>query len=426
VIGSLLLIGLLGVGQADEGIDQAVRLQVVRLVRELDDDQLDRREAAERGLIALGPDVLDLLPPVTRRTSAEAKVRLERIRRALEQAAAEAAAQASVVTLSGTMLLSEAFAAVEKQTGNKIVDWRKRFHQQQGDPQVTVDFAKTPFWAALDDLLDQARMTVYNFGGEPGAVTVIARTQEEFTRVGRATYSGLFRFEGTRLQAIRDLRNPANQSLRLSMEVAWEPRISPIVLQVPLDSLEAIDDQGNQLTIDDRRSRFEVPVESNISASELVVPLALPPRTVQSIGSLKGTLWALVPGAVEAFEFGDLQNARSVQQRRAGVTVILDQVRRNADLHEVRIRVQFDKAQNALESHRGWIYNNDAYLLDSDGNRVEHAGLQATRQAETEVGVAYLLEDIEGGLEGCKFVYKTPAAIVKMPVKYELKDIQLP
>ncbi len=107
------------------------------------------------------------------------------------------------------------------------------------------------------------------------------------------------------------------------------------------------------------------------------------------------------------------------------MTVVLEQVRKNVDVYELRLRVRFDQAQNALESHRNWIYNNEAYFLGPDGQRFEHVGLQAFRQAENEVGVAYL-SDREGGLAGCKFVYKTPAVLIQMPVPFELKDIPLP
>lgn len=151
----------------------------------------------------------------------------------------------------------------------------------------------------------------------------------------------------------------------------------------------------------------------------------LPDRSVKEIKTLSGTLMALVPGRVETFEFTDLATARNVQQRRGGVTLLLEQTFKNVGLYDVRIRVQFDKAANALESHRGWIYNNDAYMLDPSGQRVENAGIEATRQAINEIGLSYKFV-LDDGLAGHTFVYKTPAAIVRMPVNYELRDIKLP
>jgi len=132
-----------------------------------------------------------------------------------------------------------------------------------------------------------------------------------------------------------------------------------------------------------------------------------------------------LPGRVETFEFDNLPDAKNVEQTRAGVTVIVDQVRKNVDVDEVRLTVRFEQARNALESHRNWIYNNEAYFVAPDGQRFEHAGLQAFRQAANEVGVAYLT-DRDGGLAGCKFVYKTPALLIQTPVAFELKEIPLP
>jgi hypothetical protein len=107
------------------------------------------------------------------------------------------------------------------------------------------------------------------------------------------------------------------------------------------------------------------------------------------------------------------------------VSVVVDQVRKNNEVWEVRMRVVFDKAAGALESHLGWIFNNEAYLENPAGEQVQYATLETTRQTENEVGVAYLF-DVPEGLKGHTFVYKTPVAIVNMPVEYELKDLELP
>ena len=213
----LLLIGATLPGQAAADAGDELPLQVRRLVRQLDDAQRSTREAAERGLIELGPPALDLLPVPGRDTSAEVKVRLERVRKALEAGVAEAAAQPSRVTLHGELALSAALADLQQQTGNRIVDFRQRFGQQPGDPKLLLDFEKAPFWTAFDSLLDQAGLTVYNFSGEIGALAVVARDQNERKRAEGAVYQGLFRFEVLRVQAIRELRNPASHSLRLAL-----------------------------------------------------------------------------------------------------------------------------------------------------------------------------------------------------------------
>jgi len=419
-----LLVGGTLLGQAGDPGDE-LRLEVRRLVRQLDDAQRATREAAERRLIELGPAALDLLPGPGRDTSAEVKVRLERVRKTLEAAVAEAAAQPARVTLQGDLALSAALAELQRQTGNRIVDFRQRFGQQASDPQLSLAFEKTAFWPAFDSLLDQAGLTVYNFSGELGALAVVARDEHERNRAETGVYQGLFRFEVLRVQAVRDLRNPANHALRLALELAWEPRVSPILLQIPLAQLRATDESGQPIPVGTPRASLEVPVENSLPAAEVQLPLVLPERRVARIDTLQGLVSAILPGRVETFEFSDLPGAKNVEQTRAGVTVVVEQVRKNGDVDEVRLTVRFDEAANALESHRNWIYNNEAYFLAPDGQRYEHAGLQAFRQAANEVGVAYL-SDREGGLAGCKFVYKTPALLIQVPVAFEIKQIPLP
>jgi len=132
-----------------------------------------------------------------------------------------------------------------------------------------------------------------------------------------------------------------------------------------------------------------------------------------------------MPGRVETFTFENLAKAKDVEQKKAGATVVLQDVRKNGDVYDVRMVLRFDKAANALDSHRGWVLSNEVYLLDAKGVKNEPAGYETTRQTPTEVGFAFKFV-IDGTLDGHKFVYKTPAAIVEKQVKYELSDILLP
>jgi hypothetical protein len=366
-----------------------------------------------------------LLPPVSKSTTAEVKLRLERIRNQLEKAAGAAAAEGSRVTLQGEFPLSAALAALAQQTGNRFLDLREKFGQEPRDPKVKAQFDRALFWEALDRLLDQAGLTLYHFGGQEGTLGIVARRDGDVTRAERASYSGLFRFEGLRMQAVRDLRNPRNDGLRLMLEVAWEPRVAPILLQLPLAELQATDEAGGAIGIDSPKAKLEVPVENAIPTAELTVPLNLPARGVTKIAALSGTLSALLPGQVETFEFTDLEAGKTVEQRRAGVTVVLEQVRKNGEVYELRLRVRFEKANDALESHRGWIDSNEAYLVDAEGKRFDRANLEASRSAPNEAVVTYLF-DPDQGLKGCKLVYRTPAVLVRLPVRFTLKDISLP
>ncbi len=411
-------------GQSADAPSESLKDEVTKLTRQLNSPLLASREDAQQKLIALGPGVLEFLPVPTERTSAEEKQRLGQIRDKLQRAQAEASMKATLVTLQGEMKLSEVLAALQKQTGNTVVDQREQLDQQGGDPKIKVDFQQLPFWQALDQLMDQTGLTVYPYI-EQDAVGFQNRPEGDLPRTKRpVSYSGAFRLEGMELLAKRNLRNSEDRRLQLMVEVAWEPRLDPITIQQRLSDIKAIDDAGNAVELEDSQSVLEPQILPGDLTTEMLIPLKLPERGVKEIASLKGKLTAMVPGRVETFRFADLAG-RGVEQRKAGVAVILDQVRRNNEIWEIRVLVRFDKAAGALESHRGWVFNNEAYLETKDGQRINFDGFETTRQTEQDVGMAYYF-DLEKGPQGLTFVYKTPSVVTLLPVEYEIKNLPLP
>jgi len=239
-----------------------------------------------------------------------------------------------------------------------------------------------------------------------------------------ACYAGPFRIEPVRVLARRELRDPEGQSLQVALEVAWEPRLKPISLVQRMEDLRVVDEKGEELPLDDTQAELEV-AGGEATAIELILPLELPPRRVQEIASLKGRLTAMIPGKVETFTFDDVMNVRNVTKKAAGVAVTVSQVRKNNELWEVRMRVRFDRAGGALQSHRGWILDNEAFLQDADGKKILYDTTEVTGQSEDEVGLAFLFF-LDDPPEGCRFVYKTPATIVATAFDYEIKGVKLP
>jgi hypothetical protein len=125
------------------------------------------------------------------------------------------------------------------------------------------------------------------------------------------------------------------------------------------------------------------------------------------------------------FRFDDLMTSIGKSERRGGVQVTIDDVRKNNAIWEVHMRLSLDEDNEALQSHRGWAFQNVSYLVGTDGEPIDNAGFETTRQTRNELGVAYLF-DLPEGIEGLSWVYETPAAIVEMPLEYELTDIELP
>lgn len=426
VICRLILIGTLLAGQVAAADKEDLNTVVRRLVRQLDSPQLAQRDAAETELLRRGPSVLDLLPPATERAPAEVKQRLGRIRQKLQQVASDAAAKASTITLHAKeMPLSKILEAFQTQSGNRIVDYRRQFGQPSADPALAVDFDKTPFWPALDQLLDQAGLTIYPYAKERAISVVSALGDKRADRAGHVSYSGPFRFEAIAVVARRDLRDPEGRALLVTIEAAWEPRLRVINLLDRMADVSAVDERGEPLPVAQSDAQPEVPISGEASTVKLDLPLRLPSRDVKQIAVLKGKLSATLPGRTETFRFDKLADAKNVEQRIAGVTVALEQVRKSGDAWEIRIRARFDNAGDALASHRQWIFDNEAYLEGPDGKPIAYDSFETTAQGKNELGVAYLFATARP-LSELTFVYKTPGSIITSGFDYELKGIELP
>jgi hypothetical protein len=404
---------------------------VARLIRQLQARELAERDGAERELAKLGAEILPLLPRIDERTPAEVAERVARVQQQLLIEQALSAAAPTTVTLKGADLpLSDVLASISRQTGNPITDHRAAFGEPRTDPRLAVDFDKTPYWQALDQVLDQAGVTLYPFTGRRGAF-VISRPADALPRAARASLAGAFRLSPVRFEARRDLRNNREQSLKFFFEVAWEPRLQPIAIMQPLARASAVGDDGDSIAVSNARAQSEVMIREGISAAELEIPLELPPRRVTHIRTLKGQLTALVPGPRHDFRFASLPLAaasgasRRVEQRQAGATVFVDSLRKNNDVWEVCLRVKFDAPANALESHRGWILENQALFETTDGRRIEPGGFEQTRQARDEIGIKFFFE-LDQDPSKLVFVYRTPITILSMNLDYEFRDLELP
>jgi len=401
--------------------DAELATEVQRLVRRLDADDRRTREEAKQRLIALGRPIFDHLPD---NLSPAAKNALSLIRAELEAKAAQDAVAAARVTLSGRIRLSKVMEELQQQSGNALVDYRGRFGQVAADPELDVDFDKTPFWEALDAVLDKAELTVYAYA-ESGAIAYVARPDGASPRSERAVYDQAFRVEAMRLSATRDFRRAASSGMQLAIQFFWEPRLRPISIELPLKRAAAVTAEKDPVPVTNPMQVLEAPVESSASTIEMAIPFDLPPRAAKKLGSVTGRFDVLVTGREETFRFQNLPKLKDAVQRSAGVVVAVEETRKNGDAHEVFMRVQFDKAFNSLESHRGWIFRNEAYLVGPDGNRIDNAGFETTRQGSNEVGLSYKFA-VDGDWGDYTFVYKTPAAIVKLPVTFTFRDLPLP
>lgn len=422
----LFLVTCLAAGQSgtvaeDAGQSAAIRSQVRQLVRQLDDDHATVRQSAQEGLVALGPSILPLLPDKAARLSPEVRRLLSPVIQRLESALAEQIVQPTRVRLKGEMSCSAVLAAIQQQTGNHL----SGYEPLVADKSMQVNFVDTVFWQALDTVLDSIHATVALYGSQPDSLSLEPALYPESSRVSHTCYRGPFRFEATDISAIRNLRNPTTSGMRVRLEILWEPRLHPITVTLPLAQVSAKDDQARDVAVANPNAVVSAIVEQSVPGVELDVPLRLPDRSAESLATLQGDFVVLLPGREEVFEFHDLTGPKDVEQHKAGVSVTFQKLLKNEDVSEVRIRVRYDNAAEALQSHLGWVYHNKAYLRDSAGNRLDQAGVQLAGRNDTEVTLVYLFA-LDKKPQEYTFVYETPTLILKRKIPFELVKLPLP
>ena len=415
-----LVIGcLLAAGPAH---DAALETKVLILVHKLDADTGKEREQAEKGLIELGPAVLDLLPSPDSQPNDNLKTGLQRIRAKLQKTQAAANVEASTVTLKGRLKISRVLAEIQKQTGNTIADL-PRVAATIPDPEITVHFDKIPFWTALDSALDEAQLSIYPYG-QPGALQIVPRGPNDLPRTGRAVLEGPLRIEPVSVLAKRELRSSSPPALQVSLEVAWEPRLQPIAVKQRMADLKVLDASGGNVAAEDPQAEKEAFPRQGSSAVEMDIALAMPAQRLKEISLLRGSLRAMMLGKIETFRFVDLLKGKQ-EKRIATATVALDEVRRNGDSWQIFVHLRFDDAGDALESHRNWVLQNDAYLEDAAGKRIQPDSLETTERTKNAIGLCYVFA-LSDWPKNPAFVYKAPGMIVTKDFPYELRGVKMP
>jgi hypothetical protein len=244
-------------------------------------------------------------------------------------------------------------------------------------------------------------------------------------RSRHAAYGGVFRFAPESVVARRNLRYENSSGLLIiTVGVQWEPRIAPISLRHAASTLAVTLEAGKPLAAADADVSIQTPIAPGAAEVQLQFMLALPPRGAKTIGSFKATVSALMPGRETTFRFENLAQARRAQRQRGDVTMVLDEVRKNNALWEVRTRIKFGENAGDLESHIAWIYRSTATMLDPDGKPVEEA---SSEQYQTADGIAAVyLYELPDGLKKHVFTYRTPSALLKKDVVFQFKDLPLP
>jgi hypothetical protein len=328
--------------------------------------------------------------------------------------------------------VSKVLAELERLTGVRVEDQRG-----EADRDVSLDLKQVTSWRAADAVAEAAGARVYLYP-RSGRITLVPRGPDY--RMPPVSYDGLFRSSLKKVVAARDLERrdgaPGSRAYTVTLEVAWEPHLQPFLLETRPQSLRLRDDKRHDIPVPEEGNSF-APVDGRISLAFDVTLPALP-RSAAALGLLEGKLSAVGPSKMLTFTFGTLDRlhkaAPDSPERRLtqeGVVCTVSKVVPAQDRWTVQVTLNYPPGGRKLESYQSWVVNNEMTLETKDGARrlPSSSYVQETASSRRAV-LSYHFVDKgkapRGRPEDWKVTYRTPAAVVEVPIRFSFKDVPLP
>jgi hypothetical protein len=405
------------VGQLDDSERKAVAKKVEDLAKALDSNRLSDRDRAEKQLVDIGDLCLEFLPPVSDDQSPELLMRLERIRSSLDPQDSQDVFKPKTITLKGSMSGREVLQKLSESTGNKFGIGESERLQQS----ITVDFEDTPFWEAIDEILDQLALSFESYDGS--SLELIETAPGSTLRINSATYCGAFRLEPIRVNKNSDLVSPWRSNLTISLLISWEPRLAPSLLKLDPNKLEFECDNGELLELLD-----DAPILISPSGgSQVVVDIEcrIPSPRARSVLNWSGELEAVVPGPLATVSFSDLSVAEGKSLMNGMLSVTVDSIRKNRSVREISLAVSIKSQDNQESDWDSIATMQEAVVFDLEGSRIENVGWSSEFLSENRRGFTYLF-DFPGEPEGHRLNFKAPSSIKRMLLPFDGGEIPIP
>jgi hypothetical protein len=245
----------------------------------------------------------------------------------------------------------------------------------------------------------------------------------------------LFRLAVTRVAASRDLEGTTSV-YTATLEVAWEPELRPLLLETRPQGLRVEDDGKREIPVAQEGSS-EAPVDGRLSLA-FDIPLPALPRSCARIGLLEGKLVAVAPSKMLTFTFDSLarlaeagQGGAGRRQVQEGVVCTIRKVTLAPERWSVQVGLNYPPGGKTLESYQSGVVNNEMVLESTDGKRrLASSGYVLDSATARRAEITYHFLDRggrgRGRPEDWKLTYRTPAALVEIPIRFSFKDVPLP
>jgi hypothetical protein len=240
----------------------------------------------------------------------------------------------------------------------------------------------------------------------------------------KVLYSGPFRIQFKNVAANIDF-GAQTSNANAQFEVAWEPRLRPMLLALKSEDIKIADDKGGKVEPSVTNESSSVVLRPENPAAEMNINMTAPNRAAGKIASLKVKADVTLPSNMKQFKFPNL--TKSGTQKLGDISVSLESTDVDEQIWRVNVELNYPGEGPAFESYRQGLFNNKIWLQKADGSRFEHNGGQNQTAGEGgKLGFEYLFVDVPGKPADYAFMYETPSKVVTIPLEFEYKDVPLP
>lgn len=320
---------------------------------------------------------------------------------------------------------SELLAALQKETGNLVVDARPVPSMTKRDWNLD----NATFWEAVGKLCEAEKCRVSPYQ-TPGAMTLVDGPSRQVVSL-----DGIFRISISRVSIQKDSEDDSH-TCTVNLLVMWEPKYQPYFMEVGKFDARYIGSAKKPMDADaPGQGKQEL---TGSRATTLSVRFPAPSRkNFDHIDFLKGTLNVVMPTRMLEFQFDKLaglgKDAAPRKQEQDGAAVTLREV--SSGLERWSFTVQIDNAPGVptFESYQSWLGNNRIALLKDGGKTRWEPNPEELEVLEETAQRAVIRYYFTGNkflsttrLADWTLSYTTPHRIVTQPVNFELKNIELP
>ncbi len=323
--------------------------------------------------------------------------------------------------------LSEALQQIQKQTGNPISDMREQLGADVTNPAFDLQIRDKPFFEAMAEVgrLAEVAMEFASGDGSIGIKPAMTAATNDKAPPPLVQYNGPFRVQLKQIGLTRDFDSPDTLAT-LQFEVAWEPRLRPMLLKLKADELKILDDRDKVVKPQMNNESDEIVVRPDNPMAEINLNLVAPDRAATKIKSLKVKAELTIPAGVKVFRFPSLAQ-ENVTVKQGDVSVTLQDTEVDEQTWKVHVELAYPGEGPAFESYQQGLFNNRIWLQRADGSKFEqNGGFNSTGGGGGKLGFEYLFVDAPGKPADYQLVYETPSKVITIPLEFEFKDIPLP